>query len=146
MSHRVLFLGCLIVTAGCHDTPLPSAAVCTLAENVEPRLPPTNAPPGDGSAPMAFAVNKLFVGSTDGNGRPDALAWAGYGFNLDHEIFTVDFSKHCLPNGTALPKLEFPDGECGRDNSVGKTLLPIVQSVNGKTDVQTAANRFIMLG
>ena len=51
-----------------------------------------------------------------------------------------------MPNSNASPKVEFPDGLGGIDNSWGKNLLPIFKSAAGSTDIQAAQNQEIANG
>lgn len=91
-------------------------------------LPPGPGPekPADGPD-VAFGISELFLGDTDRDGRPNVgSAWRQYGFNLDGQVTTNDYSKHCTPVGNISPNLVFSDGDNGIDNSFGQTIMPII--------------------
>jgi len=82
--------------------------------------------PADGPD-VAFGISKLFLGDTDPDGRPNVgSAWKQYGFNLDGQVTTGDFSNHCTTVSNIDPKLVLTDGANGIDNAFGQTILPII--------------------
>ncbi len=111
----------------------------------QPPGPPSGAKAGDGTG-KAFGVSKLYIGTTDRSGAESPTAWENYGYNLDNQITTTDYTKHCKANGGASPADTFKDGKDGRDNAFGKSLLPIIKSAAMGTDLQASVNKALTDG
>jgi len=113
---------------------------------ITPKTRPSGASKGDASGPKALAATKIFIGTTDRMGAASTTAWEQYGYDLDGQVTSMDFSHHCKPSSGASPKDVFPDGKDGRDNAFGKKLLPLVLSAAGSTDIQGSLNKAITDG
>jgi hypothetical protein len=86
-----------------------------------------------GCAPLdgpVLALDAIFLGDKPLIGSPSATAWQGFGFDIDGQVTTSDFSNHCLPNSGANPSTAFADAPNGNDNAFGKNVLPILLGLN----------------
>ena len=104
---------------------------------------------GGAAAEASVVVSHLYVGTKTPGGVEDPKAWAAYGFNLDAQITSSDFSDHCRPQGNAPPNSVFPDGNDGIDNSWGKYLLPIFKTAAaglGGGEFEIAVNESVEQG
>lgn len=82
------------------------------------------------SSGAVLAINKLFVGDKDPDGTPNAVnGWKQYGFNIDGLVSTAASVDLCKPRNGAPPSTPYPDGNDGIDNSFGKNILPLFQSL-----------------
>jgi len=135
----------LATVVGCGDSGTGGAGGS--AGGVQPKGRPSGAAKGDASGPKALAATKIYIGTTDRSGAASTTAWEQYGYDLDGQITSMDFSHHCKPSSGASPKDIFPDGKDGRDNAFGKKLLPLVLSAAGQgTDIQGSLNKAITDG
>lgn len=93
---------------------------------------------------VAVVASHLYLGDTDRDDQPSASAWATYGFDLDGLTTTPqDLAGHCQPSSGANPSV-FTDGDDGRDNSFGRSILPIFLSL--QNDFSEQANQAITAG
>lgn len=92
---------------------------------------------------LTMAIDKLYLGDRTFVGQTSAVAWKDYGFNLDNLVTTNDFSMVCKPysGGTTA---SFEDGTNGRDNSFGRNVRPILETLVMSLDDQ--ANQAIASG
>jgi len=147
----------LLVIAALAATGILSAAACsdTAVENppvdppdqtgIVPPKPGADKPPPEGAVAMTFAVNKLFLGSTDRDGKPNtASGWKKYGFNLDGKVSTEKSEDLCKPREGANPANIYQDGEGGIDNSFGRNILPVVRAA--APDAESSVNQSILDG
>lgn len=101
--------------------------------------------PGDGTSSVTVAVSKLYLGTTNPDGSPNAQnGWKNYGFDLDGKISTATSTDLCKPRNNAATKNVYPDGNDGIDNSFGKNILPIITSL--ASDAQEKINESIAEG
>ncbi len=101
---------------------------------------------GSSCAPIdgvVVAVDELFLGERTFQGVKTAAAWGEFGFDVDGVTTTNDFSAHCLPY-TGGTTAAFSDGKLGRDNSFGKNVRPLLESLVPSLDAQ--ANESIASG
>jgi hypothetical protein len=91
-----------------------------------------------------LAVNELFMGDTDRDGAPSAVAWMQYGFNLDNLVSTPASTDVCQPANGGSPNDAYPDGDAGIDNSFGRNVVPILQGF--QQDFSVAVNASIQAG
>ena len=107
-------------------------------QHAEPPGAPKSAAPGDGSAPRAIAITKLFLAS-DRAGNPSFSAWDDYGFDLDGVVTTeANLASSCLPNAGATPKDVFIDGQFGIDNSFGRNIAWSLSDMPENLDTATS--------
>lgn len=104
-----------------------------------------------GSGPGAtIVVEHVYLGIKTFAGVEDNAAWESFGFNLDGQVTTNDFSNHCQPYANAPPNSVFPDGPVGIDNSWGKYILPIMKTAaaatGGGSDLDGACDEVIASG
>ncbi len=104
-----------------------------------------------GSGPGAtVVVEHVFLGVKTFTGVESPDAWETFGFNLDGQVTTNDFSNHCQPYANAPPNSVFPDGPAGIDNSWGKYMIPIMKtaaSASGSgSDLDGACDEVIASG
>ena len=71
-----------------------------------------------------FAVNKIFIGTTDRNGVASEDAWKNYGYDLDNKATTKASTDVCTPAGPSKSAQE--DGARGIDNAFGSTILKLL--------------------
>ncbi len=107
----------------CSDDDLPG---------VQLPCPPVGAQAGDGEG-ARLRVTTFYVGGRTREGTPSDVAWREFGYDLDGVVTTDDFAGHCLPSSGGIPSNVFVDGEDGRDNAFGKSVLPLL-SVAGDFD------------
>lgn len=106
----------------------------------QPPKPTSGAPAAEGDS-VSMGISKLYIGTTTRAGADSSTAWEDYGYDLDGQVTTTDYSKHCKPAGGASPADTFKDGKEGRDNAFGKSLLPIIKSAAMGTDLQAQVNK-----
>ncbi|HTJ82202.1 MAG TPA: hypothetical protein VL400_10790 [Polyangiaceae bacterium] len=99
---------------------------------LQPPPRPSGASAGDGTGKL-YGTTHLYIGTKTRAGAESADAWKDYGYDLDGQSTSSDFSNHCKPAGGAAPNNVFPDGNNGIDNAFGKVLLPVI-----KTAAQTS--------
>ena len=127
-----------IATIGCGDDTNAGGASSTAG--AQPPKPTEGAPAADGSG-KNLGLSKLYIGTTNRAGAESANAWQDYGYDLDGQVTTTDYTKHCKPAAGASPADAFKDGSDGRDNAFGKSLLPIIKSAAMGTDLQAQVNK-----
>lgn len=111
---------------------------------VPPKPGPDKPPPADAQATV-FAVNKLFLGSTNRDGSSNtASGWKQYGYNLDGKISTEASKDLCKPRKGANPKNIYADGNEGIDNSFGRNILPVIRAA--APDAESSVNDSILEG
>jgi hypothetical protein len=91
-----------------------------------------------------WAISKLYLGDTYRNGVADRNAWTSFGYDLDGKISTAASTDLCLPANNASRSSVYPDGDGGIDNAYGKSVLPIVLSINSAAASRT--NQDIVAG
>ncbi len=143
---RILFVvGSIVFASGCGDDvthqPIPTSPP-TQETMGRPPAQPENAAMPDGPGAV-FAMSSLRLGRNAPNGALDPNAWKAFGYNLD---FTVTMrstagvflgEETCLRNGEATLS-DVLDGESGRDNGFGWSIMPIIQTVNADAEVTTS--------
>ncbi|HNS98334.1 MAG TPA: hypothetical protein PKL73_15385 [Polyangiaceae bacterium] len=77
-----------------------------------------------------FAIDTLYFGDLDWDGREDNSAWMLFGSNLDGLDSNASPQNHCQPAAGASPESVYTDGKNGIDNSFGKTIVPLLASVS----------------
>lgn len=142
------------LVAGLAATGILSAIACssstteppatTEPTGLPPEAGPQKAPPADAPT-RVYAINKLFLGSTDRNGKTNkSSAWKEYGFNLDGKVSTEASKDLCKPHAGGLPKTIYPDGNNGIDNSFGKNVLQLILAA--ASDAEISVNDSILEG
>jgi len=116
--------------------------------HAEPPAPPT-AMPADGMSDVTFAIKKLYLGDTArdtaaGPGKPSKDAWKEFGYDIDGLVSTGISTNLCKPQKNANPKTLYPDGKDGIDNSFGKNILGVLESIT--SDVSVKVNESIAKG
>jgi hypothetical protein len=91
-------------------------------------------PPSSGENPSTvshdYAISALFLGDTDRQGTSSADAWRSFGYDLDDKLTTASSTDVCtLVPGS--PRQVQVDGDCGRDNSWGANIMPIILMASG---------------
>ncbi|WP_394850294.1 hypothetical protein LZC95_22905 [Pendulispora brunnea] len=69
-----------------------------------------------------FAVDKIFIGTTDRNGVASENAWKNFGYDLDNKATTKASTDVCTP----VSKSAQEDGARGIDNSFGANILRLL--------------------
>jgi hypothetical protein len=95
----------------------------------QPPGPPDGAGPGDGAGTV-FAIKALYLGDTDRNFKKSSSAWKEYGFNLDGKISTETSTDLCAPRAGGKKTSAYPDGLNGIDNSFGKNIVSLIDSLS----------------
>lgn len=91
-----------------------------------------------GAETYVFAMRAIRLGSLEPDGELSATAWKGLGLNLDGFTTTKDnASCGCQWTASAKPSM-LADGDAGRDNSFGRSIMPILTSLASDIEVQTA--------
>lgn len=101
--------------------------------------PPEKNPDAPAAASMqkpTLAMRTLTLGS--------GKAWETLGYDLDNKASTADSKDLCKPAEGAKPSAVYEDGEGGIDNSFGKNILPIIESL--ASDAQAQINNSIENG
>jgi len=116
---------------------------------VRPPDPVDGAPSGDGQG-YTYAVSKLYLGDTDRAGEETPGAWRKFGYDIDGQQTTDDFTNHCTPNSGANPAKIFPDGDEGIDNAFGKIIVdeilkPLVGDLSGTVNEQIEGGSFTII-
>lgn len=111
----------------------------------QPPPPPMDAPLGDGSTPRILGVTHLFIGTKTVQGVESANAWEAFGYNIDGQVTTTDFSQHCKSPGGA-PSSVFPDAPDGVDNAFGHGVLPVLKTLFYVPDLEVEVNEAIEIG
>lgn len=137
--------------SGCGDDvtlsqtpPPPSRPV----DNARPPAAPENAASPDGPG-ATFAISQLRLGFTNAAGVQDVKAWKTMGFNLD-AIVTTRTSAGVIIGDNSCAHVEgatfddVADGDAGRDNRFGASILPLILGVNA--EAETKSNDLIRLG
>lgn len=135
---------CLVGIAsafGCGDDTGTGGNGGAAAAGVQPPGRPEGAGPGDGSG-VVFGTTHIYIGTKTRAGAATSDAWKDFGYDLDGQITTSDYTNHCKPAGGATPGNSFPDGTDGIDNSFGKNLLPVIKTAAGTqvSDLEASLN------
>lgn len=119
----------LLSVAGCGSDPAAPADPDD-DTGVDPGQPPPPGPAqaGDGEG-AAFAIDRLFLGETDREGKKTPGSWKQYGFNLDGKVSSTVSQDLCQPVDGASPSDVYPDGAGGIDNSFGNKLVSLISSL-----------------
>ncbi|MFO0586617.1 MAG: hypothetical protein U0441_03730 [Polyangiaceae bacterium] len=117
-GRRCLFAFACLFVAGC-------GGVVQLDSGLDedpgqPLDPPQNAPPGDGPGAV-LVVSKIDMGARDAEGYYNEDGWRTIGFNLDHQVSSVQGPGTCDPPASDQ-SYAFGDGEDGIDNTFGRIL------------------------
>ncbi|WP_437593986.1 hypothetical protein [Sorangium sp. So ce1000] len=115
----------LLSAAGCG-----SDAAAPAVQDVDLGQPPAPGPEqaGDGGG-VAFAIDRLFLGETDRDGKKVAGSWKQYGFNLDGKVSSTVSQDLCKPVDDTAPSEVYPDGVDGIDNSFGNKLVSLIANL-----------------
>ncbi|WP_437493017.1 hypothetical protein WME75_19510 [Sorangium sp. So ce1014] len=115
----------LLSVAGCGSDP--AAPPAEQDQDVDRGQPPGPGPAqaGDGAG-VAFAIDRLFLGDTDRDGKKAAGSWKQYGFNIDGKVSSTLSEDLCRPVDNASPSDVYPDGLDGIDNSFGSKLVGLI--------------------
>ena len=111
--------------------------------HAQPPAPP-GAMPADGMSNVTFAIKKLYLGDTDRGGNKSKDAWKQFGYDIDGHISTAASTDLCKPQGKAKAATLYPDGKDGIDNSFGKNILTVLESIT--TDVSVKVNESVTKG
>lgn len=103
-------------------------------------------PDGPGAT---FAISKLILGRNDSNGATSKDLWKSIGYNLDFTVTTRTASGVILGD-TVCARIEgasfdtIADGNDGRDNAFGSTVLPLLTAVH--PEIEKTSNALIKDG
>lgn len=149
---RIFFaVGTMICVSGCGDdvTPAPNPATPgTQEEWGRPAKPPLDGAMPDGPGAV-YAISRVRLGANDINGMLNTQLWKTFGYNLDSTV-TMRSSAGVLigeetckrPPGGAVNSIL--DGEFGRDNAFGLSVLPMINALNA--DAEKMTNAWIKAG
>jgi hypothetical protein len=148
---RVLIVSVTVLFAGgCGDDVAytPGFGPGTQGESGRPPPAPTSASMPDGPG-ATFAISRLILGRQDADGVANKDLWKTIGYNLDFTVTTrtssgvaVGDSVCSRVKGASFDTIA--DGNAGRDNAFGSTVLPIMLSVHA--DVEKTSNALIQNG
>jgi hypothetical protein len=151
LDSRILFVSVVCLFAvGCGDDVIypPGLGPGTQVETGQPPAAPKEASMPDGSR-ATFAISKLILGRNDTNGTSNKELWKTIGYNLDFTVTTktssgvaVGDSVCARINGASFDTIA--DGNNGRDNAFGSTVLPILLSVH--PEIEKTSNAQIQQG
>ena len=134
----------ILCAAACSDTVESPPAVTPDQTGIVPPKPGPEKPPTGGTV-MTFAMNKLYLGSTNRDGSPNtASGWKKYGFNLDGKVSSESSKDLCKPREGANPANIYQDGDGGIDNSFGRNILPVIRAA--APDAESSVNESIVEG
>lgn len=97
---------------------------------------PSGGMPADGTSNVTFAIKKLYLGDTDRSGTKSKDAWKQFGYDIDGLISTGTSTNLCKPQGKAKAATLYPDGKDGIDNSFGKNILSVLESITPDASVK----------
>ncbi len=128
-ASRYLF-ACVASTALC-------GAGCSKDEEEKPSFPLGTAhyPAKDPTAPAAngpgvvIAMSRVYAGDSDLEFKKDPDAWPRFGLDIDGFDSKVGDSNLCAPFEYGIPEDSQPDGPGGVDNSFGRNLISLMESV-----------------
>jgi hypothetical protein len=112
-------------------------------KHAEPPGPPAMMP-ADGMSDVTFAIKKLYLGDTDRSGAKSKDAWKQFGYDIDGLVSTGASKDLCKPQKNAKAATLYPDGQYGIDNSFGKNILTVLESIT--SDVSVKVNESISKG
>jgi hypothetical protein len=113
-----------------------SSGVCA-SELPDSGLPTNPGGPTPGSSPdLTLAVHTFYLGDSNRNGVMSAVAWEGFGLNIDGKDTTAASTDVCTLYVGAARSTQV-DGPGGIDNSFGENILPIILTVFGENYSQT---------
>lgn len=118
----------LLSMAGCGSDPAEAPAEQDVDVDLGQPPAPGPAQAGDGAG-VAFAIDRLFLGDTDREGKKTAGSWKQYGFNIDGKVSSTISEDLCKPADGAAASDVYPDGADGIDNSFGSKLVPLIASL-----------------
>lgn len=142
---RILFVvGSMLFASGCGGDvthqPIPATPP---TEEVLGRPPaqPENAAMPDGPGAV-FAMSNTRLGRNATNGMLDANVWKTFGYNLDFTATMKSSAGVMLGEETCVRASDatwntIADGNEGRDNGFGKTIMPIILGANGEAELST---------
>lgn len=146
------FLGAAAAAFACGGSektgnPAPAPATSTGRIGVPPG--PEGAP-ATATEPRTYALTAFTLGEIDRTGNVDANAWKKLGYDIDGLATTTeaDLAKTCQRAASARGETLL-DGDDGIDNSFGRNIVTLLNSVNGSPSkaLTTAAieGRFTLL-
>jgi len=149
---RIFGLSLIMAFAtGCGDdvtlsqTPRPPSGPIDTAR---PPAAPENAASPDGPG-ATFAISKFRLGANEMSGGKTVQVWKTIGYNLDATV-TTRTSAGVIVGDNVCAHVEggtfndVVDGDAGRDNRFGASVLPLMFAVNG--EAETKSNDLIRLG
>lgn len=113
-------------TQGCSSSDSGGGGTTSTGKTVV--APPTGAATATLGTDVTFAVNQLYLGESDRSGAVNSTAWQKFGFDLDGKTTTKDSTDVCKRIQNA-PASNQEDGPEGVDNSFGKTIIQLIQTV-----------------
>lgn len=123
--------------AGCAAPPEPGGAGHESEEDhAFPPAPPEGAAEGDGPG-VVLAITGVRLGRNAPSGAPDADAWREIGYDLDGVITDDAQHRTCAPAAGATFEAALLDGDAGRDNAFGKSVLPMIEVLAGSAEGRT---------
>jgi hypothetical protein len=145
----------LSALAGCGSSSSTSATVDAGNGLLVPPAPP-NGPTTSVTAQHAYAIHRLYLGSSARLSPTvlDPTVWASFGYDLDGKVTTATSTDVCTPYGGAMATSQI-DGMGGIDNSFGENIVPILLAVAGKNveallnaslDAGAATDLFVVKG
>lgn len=150
VQFRSIFVAAVfLVVAGCGDDVTPKPSTFPPADVGQPPEAPENAAMPDGPG-ATFAISKWNFGQFDANGVMNKDVWKTIGYNLDHTITTrtmaggVIIGENVCVRVVGADFAMVADGNDGRDNGFGSTVMPFVQAVNVGAEI--ASNNLIRFG
>lgn len=143
-SMALLFASLASFSFACSAAAPPAPVDVDLGPHHEPPAPPAVAHVPDGARPALFAIQKLYLGDTEWDGRATVGAWRGFGYDIDHRI-TSRTSTNACRLAVGASKSTHTDGVDGIDNSFGENLLPLLLTTFGE-DFARLANQEIADG
>jgi hypothetical protein len=151
LDSRILFVSAVCLFAvGCGDDVIypPGSGPGTQVETGQPPAAPDEASMPDGSR-ATFAISKLILGRNDTNGTSNKELWKTIGYNLDFTV-TAKTSSGVIVGDSVCARINgasfntIVDGNNGRDNAFGSTVLPILLAVH--PEIEKTSNALIQQG
>ncbi len=142
---RILFVvGSIVFASGCGDDvthqPIPTSSP-TQETMGRPPAQPENAAMPDGPGAV-FAMSNLRLGRNAPNGAVDSNVWKAFGYNLDFTVTMkssagVMLGEETCVRASGASLTNITDGNEGRDNAFGSTVMQLIQGLNADVEVMT---------
>ena len=139
-----------LITGGCSDDVAHTSGFGpgTQVESGRPPPAPASASLPDGPG-ATFAISRLILGRQDSDGVTNKELWKTIGYNLDMTVTARTTSGVAIGDSVCrrVDGASFDmvaDGNAGRDNAFGSTVLPIMLSVH--PDIEKTSNALIQNG